>query len=167
MKTTGGYHNILVDAFGLLTLTFNGLLMYSLIANKDSVTDALWLLLLIREIFGAIYFLTVYTRKWFGSTDDATLSGFVVYVYFILLFGFALAELIVMVKDDNAKALKDVTIPLPVFAWFFLVVDWLFVFSIFVMGVFVYNDTVPSFLLYPDNDDAGHGEDGAPMMADV
>jgi hypothetical protein len=147
----GGYHNLLVDVFGLLTLTFNGLLVYSLFANKDSVTAALWTLLLVREIFGVVYFFTVYARKWCGQD---TMSSFVIYVYFILLFGFAMAELIVMVKDDNAKALTDVTILLPVFAWFFLVIDWLFVFSIFVMGVFVYNDTVPSFLLYPEEEEA-------------
>ena len=79
---------------------------------------------------------------------SGALSTTLIFVYFIMLFGFALAELIILVKDDNATAKTTVNIPLPIFAWFFLVVDWLFVFSVFVMGVFVYDDMVPSFLLY-------------------
>ena len=164
-----GFHHLVIDFFGLLTLAFNGLLLYSLFANKDSVTIVLWVLLLVREIFGFLYFTAVYSRKWFfgghytyqhvNDEEEATdgdetnmmsgaLSTTLIFVYFIMLFGFALAELIILVKDDNATAKTTVNIPLPIFAWFFLVVDWLFVFSVFVMGVFVYDDMVPSFLLY-------------------
>jgi hypothetical protein len=72
-------------------------------------------------------------------------------VYFVLLFGFALAELVIMTKhiDDAISGM----LPLPVFAWFFVVIDWLVVFSIFTMGICVYDNTVPRFL-QPDELDA-------------
>ena len=156
MKT--GVHSLIVDFFGVLTLTFNGLLLYSLIENKDSVTSTLWTMLLVREICGFIYFLVVYARKWL-AVHESTFSSAIAFVYFFVLFGFALTELIVMVKDDNATALTSANLPLPVFAWFFVVVDWLFVFCVFMMGVFVYDDTVPSFLLYSSSQEAEDSED--------
>ena len=142
--------DIVVDTFAFLALLFNGLLIYSLAVNKGSISELLWFFLVIREIFGFICFAVMYSQKWLAPQRSSFNFWFYV-VYFVLLFGFALAELVIMTKhiDDAISGM----LPLPVFAWFFVVIDWLVVFSIFTMGICVYDNTVPRFL-QPDELDA-------------
>ena len=142
--------DIVVDTFAFLALLFNGLLIYSLAVNKGSISELLWFFLVIREIFGFICFAVMYSQKWLTPQRSSFNFWFYV-VYFVLLFGFALAELVIMTKhiDDAISGM----LPLPVFAWFFVVIDWLVVFSIFTMGICVYDNTVPRFL-QPDELDA-------------
>ena len=146
--------DIVVDTFAFLALLFNGLLIYSLAVNKGSISDLQWGFLVIREIFGFICFAVMYSQKWLAPQRSSFTFRFYV-VYFVLLFGFALAELVIMTKhiDDAISGM----LPLPVFAWFFVVIDWLVVFSIFTMGICVYDNTVPRFLqsdeLDADEDD--------------
>ena len=151
-----------MDGFAFLAFVFNGLLIYSLVINKDSVSDTVWTYLVIREIFGFICFTVTYSLKWLSSEQRVQRYSFNFWfymVYFILLFGFGLAELMIMVKhmDDAISG----TLPLTVFAWFFVVIDWLVIFSIFTMGICVYEDSIPRFLLggAGDEGDVGSGDD--------
>lgn len=68
----------------------------------------------------------------------------VFFVYFVLLFGFALAELITFTGCGATMVATTALSPV-VFAWFFVVVDWMVVFMLFVMGIFVYDDMAPTF----------------------
>ena len=150
---SAGAHRLFVDFLRLLTLAFNALLIYSLFANKDSVTSTLWTLLLVRELFGFLYFLMVYVRKWLFNFSHSqyhdidqvfNVSFWTFFLYFMLLFAFGLAELVIMTQGDNASARTTVNLPLPVFAWFFLVIDWVVIFSVYVTGILVYE---PSSLM--------------------
>jgi hypothetical protein len=153
---------ILVDGFAFLAFVFNGLLIYSLVINKDSVSDTVWTYLVIREIFGFICFTVTYSQKWLSLDQRVRRYSFNFWfymVYFVLLFGFALVELVIMVKhmDDAMSG----TLPLTVFAWFFVVIDWLVIFSIFTMGICVYEDSIPRYFLGTagDEGDVGSGDD--------
>ena len=142
-------HDIVVDIFAFFALVFNGFLIYSLSINKENVSETLWFFLVIREIFGFICFIIMYSHKWIAPRGEGV--GFWFYaVYFVLLFGFAIAELVIMSEhiDDAYKG----TLPLPVFAWFFVVIDWLVIFSIFVMGICAYDNNIPHFLQVSESD---------------
>jgi len=154
--------DIIIDGFAFLAFVFNGLLIYSLVINKDSVTDTLWTYLVIREVFGFICFIVTYSQKWLSADDRVQRYSFNFWfymVYFVLLFGFALAELVIMTKHMDAAITG--TLPLTVFAWFFVVIDWLVIFSIFIMGICVYENTIPRYFLGPDDGNVGSGDDEA------
>jgi uncharacterized protein with PQ loop repeat len=147
---------VFVDVLGLLALVFNGLLIYSLSVNRESVSVSVWNLLVIREVFGVICFMAMYAQRW-AARGSSVLFFF---VYFISLFCFAIAELVVMSIDAHGggDSIDGSKLPLPVFAWFFVGVDWLVVFTIFVMGIFVYDDRIPS--LFGWGDYTNHHNDG-------
>ena len=164
---------ICTDVFGLLVLVFNGLLIYSLSANRGSVSSSLWALLIVREVFGVIFCLALYAQKWAAAHQNSSSSRHhyynhnntaeddeqhddepeatkgsvfcIFFIYFVLLFGFALAELVIMTSCGTTITSASSPLSPVVFAWFFLVVDWLVVFIIFVMGIFLYDDITPSF----------------------
>ena len=155
--------SLCLNLLGVFVLLFNVLLVYSLAVNQGSVSGSMWNLLVARAVFGILYFLVVSAQRWIARSEGNGLF-WIFLVYFVLLFGFAMMELITLTRsycaDESQRPIA--VLSLFVFAWFFVVMDWLVVFALFVMGVLVYDNPF-SFMLggntiNHNNDNGDHNE---------
>ena len=91
-----------------------------------------------RTVFGVIYFvITVVHRwcfsSWYSNREDKSFFAFWIYlVYFVMLFGFAMGELVLMCMHPSVNSGK---FSLAIFGWIFVGLDVLAVFIWFSRGV--------------------------------
>jgi hypothetical protein len=134
------WSKVLVNLLGLCVLVFNGLLIYALSSEKDTVDGSVWMLLVSREVFGIIYFVVSFSHKYILSRmkvdhEDKGFFAFWIYIiYFIMLFGFAMGELAIMSKHPTSSSSR---FPLTTFGWVFVALDMMVVFVMFFKGVYI------------------------------
>jgi hypothetical protein len=116
-------------------VAFNILLVYSLLFERDFVDPSVWRLLVARTAFGLLYFALSLAAHYYGRVRP-TVSFWAWMSYHVALFGFALAELVVLSLHPRPHADGGPVSPV-ILGWIFVTLDWLLVFSFFVVGVFV------------------------------
>ena len=133
------WFKVFVNLMGLCVLAFNGLLIYALSSEKDTVDGSVWLLLVCREVFGIIYFAVSFSHKFILSRmkvddeDKGFFASWIYIIYFTILFGFAMGELVIM----SAHPTSSSRFPLTIFGWIFVALDMMVVFVMFIKGVYI------------------------------
>ena len=124
-------------AWHVVVVCFNVLLVYSLIQEREHAHSSVWGLLVGRALFGFLFFVFLVLHYVRSSHSFAKPLLYWMYiVHRLMLFPFALAELVVMSAHPRPTSEEGVFSPVYL-GWVFLIMDLLLIFAYFVVAVFV------------------------------